>query len=85
MATEPDRSRHNTAWTPEDERRLVDAYSSGANVEAIANALGRTKAAVVTRLVQRGLLIKTPDAYWRAVYFCNFKDLKESKCPPNKS
>ena len=42
-------------WTPADDARLRDLWATGARVAAIAQALGRTEAAVWTRRAVLGL------------------------------
>lgn len=44
------------AWTPDEEGRCAEAYRAGDGPEEIAMALGRTRGAVMARLVRLGLV-----------------------------
>jgi hypothetical protein len=45
-----------SAWSPDDDNRLLDGYRSGMDVGQLAAELGRKPGAVVSRLVKHGVV-----------------------------
>ncbi|WP_213452935.1 SANT/Myb domain-containing protein [Rhizomonospora bruguierae] len=57
------RQRHPkawTAWTPEEDERLLAGYRSGSDVKQLADELGRGPRAIVSRLVKHGVGAQPP-------------------------
>lgn len=49
-----------TAWSPDDDSRLLDGYRAGMDVTQLATELGRKPRAVVSRLVKHGVVTASP-------------------------
>lgn len=49
-------SGEGSAWTPEEEARMVAAFEAGTKPAAIAEAHGRTRGAITSRLKKLGLI-----------------------------
>jgi hypothetical protein len=47
-----------SAWSPDDDSRLLDGYRSGMDVGQLAAELGRKPRAVVSRLVKHGVVAR---------------------------
>jgi hypothetical protein len=45
-----------SAWSPDDDSRLLDGYKSGMDVGQLAAELGRKPRAIVSRLVKHGVV-----------------------------
>ncbi|MBX6356969.1 MAG: hypothetical protein IRZ05_14085 [Micromonosporaceae bacterium] len=45
-----------TAWSPDDDSRLLDGYRSGMDIGQLAAELGRKPRAIVSRLVKHGVV-----------------------------
>jgi hypothetical protein len=60
-ATRPE-SGPGSAWTPEEERQLLERFDSGMKQTEIAEAHGRTRGAIVARLKKLGRIEDTPKA-----------------------
>lgn len=73
-----DLSRAGAAWTAEDERRLLEAFADGAaSPGEVAAACGRTRAAVLTRLVRLGRLVQTSHGYFLPTPYASLSAAKE--------
>jgi hypothetical protein len=54
-----DRRQHPkawSAWSPDDDSRLLDGYKSGMDVDHLAAELGRKPGAILSRLVKHGVV-----------------------------
>ena len=56
---DPNKPKVGTAWTPEEETRLSEAFAAQKPIPEIAAAHGRTKGAITSRLVKLGLIQDT--------------------------
>jgi hypothetical protein len=52
-------------WTPEEERRLVEAFERGASIEQMSEAHGRSKGGIAARLVRLGKIDERSEMYVR--------------------
>lgn len=73
------RANAGAPWTPEQDRALLDAFHSHADVATLADTAGRTRAAVLTRLVHMGHLLHTPTGYYLPTLYCTFADAREPR------
>jgi hypothetical protein len=53
------------AWTEEEDRRLLDAFDQGAAVDQLAQAHGRSKGGIASRLVRLGRIKERAEIYVR--------------------
>ncbi len=55
-APDPSRPAAGKPWTPEEEKHLRDAFASNPSIPELAEAHGRTRGAISSRLVRLGLI-----------------------------
>lgn len=54
-----------SAWTEEEDRRLLDAFDQGSTVDQLAHAHGRSKGGIASRLVRLGRIKERAEIYVR--------------------
>lgn len=68
-------------WTELEALNLAEAFLSGADLESLIEAHGRTPSSIVSALTNKGLLIPRGKAYYKVdpIPFVTFKAINELK------
>ena len=62
---DPQSSNAGSAWTEEEDRRLLDAFDKGAAVDQLAHTHGRSKGGIASHLIRLGRIKERSDIHAR--------------------